>query len=100
MNENKYKKRLDFQQKMIARQSEQIESLKSQIEKLELNLREKDNVINSIIPMKKELAQNIADAKKSKKEYKKLVDELRKMKNVMNETVYNGRWWFIRFFIK
>lgn len=100
MNENKYKKRLDFQEDIISRQSGQIESLKSQIEKLKLELKEKDKIIASVEPLREELAQNVADFKKQKEEHKKLIDELRKMKKIMNQTVYKNRWWLIRFLIK
>ena len=100
MNEKNYKKRLDFQQKMIARQSEQIDSLKTQIEKLELECKEKDEIINSITPLRKELIENINDVKKYKKEYEKLIQELKKMKGITNQTVYKGRWWLVRLLMK
>lgn len=100
MNEKSYKKRLDFQSKMISRQSEQIEDLKSQNEKLKLELQEKDILINSVSPLKEELMQNIAEVKRSKKEYAKLVSELRKMKDIMNQEVYKNRWWLIKYLIK
>ena len=100
MNEKTYKKRLDFQQKMISRQSEQIESLKLEIEKLKLKCKEKDEIINSIEPMRNELKQNIADAKKYKEEFNKLIKELKKMKEIMNQELYRGRWKLIRFLIK
>lgn len=100
MNEKKYKKRLDFQQNIISRQSIQIESLQSQNEKLKLELQEKDNLINSVSPLKDELTQNIDDVKKYKKEYKKLIQELRKMKEAMNKEVFKGRWWIIKLLLK
>ncbi len=100
MNEKNYKKRLDFQQKTISRQSEQIESLKSQNEKLKLELQEKNELINSVIPLKDELTQNAADVKKYKDEYKGLIRELRKMKEIMNKEVFNGRWWLIKLLLK
>lgn len=100
MNEKTYKKRLDFQQKMIARQSEEIENLKMVIEKLKVELEEKDNIIKAITPMKEELARNIAQIKEYKKQYKESIDELRKMKDIINQTVYKGRWNVIRFLMK
>ena len=100
MNEKSYKKRLDFQSKMISRQSEQIEDLKSQNEKLKLELQEKGMLINSVAPLKEELMQNIAEVKRSKKEYAKLISELRKMKDIMNQEVYKNRWWLIKYLIK
>ena len=41
MSEN-YKKKFEFQKKVIARQSEQIEDYKSQIEQLKLEIAKKD----------------------------------------------------------
>ena len=100
MNEKTYKKRLDFQQKMISRQSEQIDDLKLEIEKLNLKIKEKDEIIASVEPMRKELSQNVAEVKKDKNEYKKLIKELKKMKEIFNREVYKGRWWLIRLLIK
>ena len=85
---------------MINRQSEQIESLKSEIEKLNEKLEEKDKVINSIAPLRQELMENIADIKKQKEKYKQLIDELKLMKNIMNEEVYNNRWRWVRYLVK
>lgn len=100
MNENKYKKRLDFQQKMIARQSTEIENLKMVIEKLKLELQEKDKIIDSVTPLKHELEQNVAQIKEYKKEYKEKIEEIRKMKDIINQTVYKNRWSLIRFLMK
>lgn len=100
MNEKKYEKKLDFQQKIISRQSEQIEDLKLQNEKLRLKLQEKDELINSIAFMREELAQNVSEIKRHKEEYKKLIDEVRKMKEIINQTVYKGRWRIIKFLLK
>lgn len=100
MNEKQYKKRLGFQQKMISRQAEQIESLKVENESLKLKLQEKDEMINSVTPLKNELTNNVNEVKKCKEEYKRLVKELRKMKEILNQTVYKGRWRLIKWLIK
>ena len=100
MNEKAYKKRLDFQQKVISRQSEQIDELKSEIEKLGQKLKEKDDLINSVEPMRIEMIENIEEHRRLKKEYKDLIQELKKMKEVINTTVYKGRWRIIKFLIK
>lgn len=100
MNEKNYKKKLDFQNKMISRLSEEIESLKSQNDILNTKLKEKDEIINSVTPLRNELKQNIEEFKMNKKEYAKLINELEKMKSIMNQTVYKGRWWLIRFLMK
>lgn len=100
MNEKKYEKRLEIQSKMISHQSNEIESLNAEIVKLRLQIEEKDNVIDSIEPMRKELAENIAEVKRYKNEYKSLIEELKKMKNIMNQEIYKGRWKIIKFLMK
>ena len=96
MNEKKYQKRFEIQQKMISRQSEQIEDLKSQVRRLQLEIEEKNKVIDSIEPMRKELAHNIAITKQYKNEFKSLIEEVRIMKNIINQEVYKGRWKIIK----
>lgn len=97
MNE---KKRIKFQNELISRQLEQVESLKSQISKLELELQKKDDIINSVANLKDELIKDISEVKKYKDEYKKLIGELRKMKEILNQTAYKGKWRLVKFLIK
>ena len=99
MSEN-YKKKFEFQKKVIARQSEQIEDFKSQIEQLKLEIAKKDEIINSVDYLRKELAQDVSDVKKYKEEYYKLIQDLRNMKKILNQDVYKGRWNLVRFLIK
>lgn len=100
MNEKKYKRRIEFQQKVISRQSEQIDDLKSEIEKLKNEIKEKDQIINSVAPLRDELTANVNEVKKYKKEYKKLIQELRKMKSIVDQEVYKKRWWLIKLLLK
>ena len=100
MNEKNYKKRLDFQEKIISRKNEQIEVLKLEIESLKLKLEEKDELINSVTPLRNELTENVKQVKKYKEEYKILIQDLKKMKEIINQTVYKGRWKLIKFLIK
>ena len=100
MNEKGYKKRLDFQQKMISRQSEQIEDLKLQIERQKSELEEKDEIINSVSHLRKELSQNVEESKKYKEKYEKLVDEVKLMKDTFNREIFNNRWWLVRILVK
>lgn len=99
MNERN-KKKLNFQRDMISRQSEQIEKLKSQIQQLKLELEKKDDIITSVNPLKEELLQNVEDIKKYKKRYGELIDELKRMREIVNQEVYRGRWKIIRWLIK
>lgn len=100
MNEKTLKKRLDLQQKTISRQLEQIESLKLQNEKLKLKCEEKDEIINSIIPLKDKLTKSLETSKGYEVEYKKLINELRKMKDTFNQIAFKGRWTLVKLLIK
>ena len=100
MNEKNLKKRLEFQQKMISRQSTKIKSLESQIDKLQNELKERDEVINSVTPLRKELTKNVNEIKEYNKQYEKLIQELKTMKNIMNQEVFKKRWWLIKFLLK
>lgn len=100
MNEKKYEKRFKLQEKKISWQSEQIEKLNAQNAKLRLEIEEKDNIINSVSSLKDELIQKNKDIDKYRTEFKVLIDELRKMKEILNQEVYKGRWRLVKFLIK
>ena len=100
MNERNYKKRLDFQQKVISKKTEKIESLELENKRQRLELEEKDKVINSITPLRDELIENINEIKKYKKEYEQLILELKKMKNITDCEAYKNKWWLIKLFLK
>lgn len=101
MNDKKnYERKFEIQKNLITRQLKQIETLKQQVENLTLELEEKDALIKSVEGLREELAQNVADVKKHGEEYKKLVDELKRMKSIMNQTLYKGRWRLVRFLIR
>lgn len=100
MNEKKYQKRLDFQQQVISKKSEEIEFLKAENARLRLKIEEKDNIINSIESMRNEFADNIKETKQCKEQYKSLIEELKQMKKIMNATVFKGRWRLIKFLMK
>lgn len=100
MNEKQYNKRLEFQQKMISRQSKQIEDLESKIKKLTLECQKKDELINTVEPMQNEMAENIKEYRKLKSDYQKLIDELKQMKEIINQEVYRGKWRLVKWLIK
>ena len=100
MNEKNYKKRLDFQEKLLSKKTEEIESLKLENERLKLIIEEKEEVINSVSFLKDELTKNVGEIKAYKKQYESLVKELKDMKKIMNQEVFKGRWKLIRFLIK
>lgn len=93
MNEKSYKKRLDFQQKLISKQSQRIKDLESELE-------EKNKIIDSTSDLRNELKQNVAESKKYKDEYEKLVDDLKLQRDIFDKEVFNNRWWLIRFLVK
>lgn len=97
-----YKKRFEFQKKINLRQSEEIESLKTQIDALVAICDEKDKVVESVDFLRKELTENVNEIKKKKDEYNKLIEDLKNMKKVMNQTMFGKEWkWrLIRLLIK
>ena len=94
------RRKIEVQKKLISRQAEQIELLKSENERLQSECLKKDEEIKCMSSLKEEMKKDVSDIKRYKNEYKKLIDELKKMKSVMNQTVYNGRWWLVKFLIK
>ena len=100
MNKKNHKKRYEFQERLIKRQSEQIKKLNSQIEELKLKCEAKDENIKSVSYLKEELVKTVEEAKKYKEQYKSLIEELKKMKDIVNREVYRGRWRLIKFFLK
>lgn len=100
MNEKNYEKKLKLQHDIISRQSKQIEILNAKNEELELKLKEKDELINSVAPLRNELEKNVEEVKKYKDKYKSLIEELKRMKDILNQKVYKGRWWLIKLLMK
>ncbi len=100
MNEKKLKKKVELQEKLISRQSEQIEKLNAQVAKLKLEIEERDNIINSVSSLRDELIQKNKDIDKYREKYRVLIDELRKMKEILSQEIYKGRWWLVKFLIK
>lgn len=100
MSEKNYRKKLEFQKKTIARQLEQIKGLKSQNEKLKLELEKKEEIINSVESMRIEMAENLKEQKRLKEDYKRLIQQLKHMKSIIDKDVYKNRWWLIKLLIK
>lgn len=100
MNEKTYKKRFEFQQKIISRKSQEVEDLKSEIKELKQKIKEKDEIINSVEDIRKEMAENSNEYRKNKNKYEKLIQELKHMRKIMDKEVYKNRWWLIKLLIK
>ena len=77
-----------------------ISKLLKENEELKLELNEKDEIINSVTPLRNELIENVNEVKKDKKEFQKLILEMKKMKSIINKDVYKGRWWLIKLLLK
>ena len=94
-SKGKDKKRIDYQSQIIQRKNDEIESLKSKILEFEQQLKEKDELINGIEPLRKELKEEIENVKAKRKEYDKLVLELMEMRKLMSDAVFGGKWWLV-----
>ena len=46
------------------------------------------------------MIENIKEQKRLKEQYKSLIQELKQMKEIMNVTVYKGKWRLIRWLMK
>ena len=94
------KKKNDTKNRIIERQIIKIETLKKDISKLEIDVKEKEKLINSVAFLHDEFLDVIEDLKKQREEYNKLINELQEMKNTMNEIVFKKRWKLIKFLMK
>ena len=86
--------------RIIKRQIDEIDSLKKKIADLEIDCKEKDEIIKSIDALRVDFKETIDDIKRKGEAYDRLIDELTEMKKVMNEEVFKGRWNLVRLLIK
>ena len=98
------KKRLERenekQKNTINRQREEIEALQEELMDLQLDNEKKDKIIELVEKYQKEMQECISEINNQKNEYQKLIDELKEMKRVANESAFNNRWWLIRLLMK
>lgn len=99
MNTKKNRKS-NMKSRIIKRQIDEIDSLKKKIADLEIDCKEKDEIIKSIDTLRVDFKETIDDIKRKGEAYDKLIDELTEMKKVMNEEVFKGRWNLVRLLIK
>lgn len=99
-NKERYKKRLDLKDKIIERKSDEIESLKNKISSLEIDNKEKDEIIGLIDSLRVEMNEVVNELRDKSKEYDKLLADLFQMRKVMNEELFNGRWSLIKLLMK
>ena len=100
MNKYSKNKKSDYKSQIVNRQIDEIKHLKQEILKLEINCEEKNKLINSIDSLHNDLVSVIDELKNKRQEYNKLIEELYKMKSVMNQTVFKGRWKLIRLLLQ
>lgn len=98
---NKKKKDgMEIKNRIIGRQSEEIQSLKDKISALEIDCKTKDDLIHSVDYVRNDMIAVIEDLKKQSKKYDELINELTEMKNTMNKIVFKKKWKLIRWLLK
>lgn len=96
------RKKYDLQNQIIQKKTEEVESLKSEILKLELDAQKKDELINSVDHLRVELQDIVQDMNDKKEEYDALIEELMLMRKVFCQELFGGefRWKIIRLIMK
>ena len=98
---NKKKKDgMEIKNRIIGRQSEEIQSLKDKISALEIDCKTEDDLIHSVDYVRNDMIAVIEDLKKQSKKYDELINELTEMKNTMNKIVFKKKWKLIRWLLK
>ena len=95
-----YKRDYEFQKKLNIKHEKEIELLRLENEELKVQCDKKDEIINSVDSLRVEMTQYVNAIKDKRKEYDELIEELRNMKKIMNQTVYKGRWRLVKLLIK
>lgn len=97
---NRYEKKYETQKKIVLRQLDEIEKLKSSISELEIDSEKRTELIDSITDIRTELYEVIDDLSEKREEYTRLIEDLRQMKMVMNQTVFKGKWRLIKLLLR
>lgn len=97
---NRYEKKYETQKKIVLRQLDEIEKLKSSISELEIDSEKRIELIDSITDIRTELYEVIDDLSERREEYTRLIEDLRQMKMVMNQTVFKGKWRLIKLLLR
>lgn len=96
----KNKRKADLKSQIIVRQVDKINSLQKKVDSLEIDNAKKDELINFINALRNDFIETINELKSKGDKYDELIAELMQMRNVMNQTVFKGRWRLIRFLLK
>lgn len=94
------KRKSEFKDKIIERKNGEIEVLKELVNELQINCNDKDNIINAVDGFHKELNDIMKDLKEYREKYNALVKEVFEMRQVLNKTVFKGRWKIIKWLMK
>lgn len=97
---NRYEKKYETQKKIVLRQLDEIEKLKSSISELEIDSEKRTELIDSITDIRTELYEVIDDLSEKREEYTRLIEDLRQMKMVMNQTIFKGKWRLIKLLLR
>lgn len=97
---NRYEKKYETQKKIVLRQLDEIEKLKSSISKLEIDSEKRTELIDSITDIRTELYEVIDDLSERREEYTRLIEDLKQMKMVMNQTVFKGKWRLVKLLLR
>ena len=95
-----YEKKYNAQKKVVLRQANEIDRLKQIVSELKTDGKDKEELIASILVLKDEMLDCIGTIEKQRVEYDKLISDLRQMRDAMNRIVYNGKWRFLKIFLK
>ena len=99
---DRYKKRIEYKDRVINKKDIEIESLKNRVSKLEIDNNEKDAIISSIDSLRVEMDEVVKELRNKSKEYDKLLADLFQMRKVMCRELFDGelRWKIIRLLMK
>ena len=97
---NRYEKKYETQKKIVLRQLDEIEKLKSSISELDIDSEKRNELSDSITDIRTELYEVIDDLSERREEYTRLIEDLRQMKMVMNQTVFKGKWRLIKLLLR
>nr|DAF79593.1 MAG TPA: hypothetical protein [Caudoviricetes sp.] len=97
---NRYEKKYETQKKIVLRQLDEIEKLKSSISELEIDSEKRTELIDSITDIRTELYEVIDDLSERREEYTRLIEDLKQMKMVMNQTVFKGKWRLVKLLLR
>lgn len=96
LNKSREQRRIDHQGQIIQIKNDKIKALESKISMLEISCEEKNELINEIDSLRKDMLEVVEDLKAKRKEYDRLMSELVMMRNAMDDAVFGGKWWLVK----